>query len=304
MSGAAMTVSMGAAELDMLPSLGNGGWGSTYNAETHTITIESAWSAGGWWLGEADYSAYDEMVMEIEPLNHAVFLAVSYVEDSDHQSNATAEAGTSKIVCLLDPERKDKVQAIWLQSSEACDIVVNAAYLQSLAPFDPTAPVEFITQPQVLTDWSYFNVAPYAFVVAQLAECDKICMEYSSENGGAYKLVNPDGWNPYPFLTQVDGYSEEYGIAPFEAGDHSVEFELTSEDIVKLCEKGMTVQGDGGRVNKLFLKRVGSSSVTSVGDDDCPMEFFTLQGLRITVPSKGSICIRRQGNRIEKIIVR
>lgn len=299
-----LTFGANAVELDMLPSLGNGGWGSTYNAETHTITIESAWSAGGWWLGDADYSAYDEMVMEIEPLSYPVFLAVSYVEDSDKQSSATAEAGTDKIVCLLDPERKDKVQAIWLQASEAGDIIVKAAYLQSTTPFDPDAPVDFIKVPQALTDWSYFNIAPYNFVVAQLGQGDKICMDYTSENGGAYKMVNPDGWGAYPFLTNIEGYNEEYGIAPFETGEHTVKFELTAEDIAILNEKGMVVQGDGGTIDRLYLERA-TNAVTSVENSErYPVEFFTLQGARTTHPASGTVCLRRQGNRVDKIIIR
>ena len=300
-----MTVGANAIEFDMLSSLGNGGWGSTYNSETHTITIESAWSAGGWWLGEADYTAYDEMVMEIEPLDYAVFLAVSYVEDSDKQSSATAEAGTSKIVCLLDPERKNKVQAIWLQSSEPGDIVVKAAYLQSTAPFDPDAPVDFIENPQTLTDWNYFNIVPYNFVVAQLAEGDVICMDYISENGGAYKIVNPDGWGAYPFLTQAEGYNEEYGIAPFEAGEHTVKFKLTAEDIAILNEKGMVIQGDGGTINKLYLERSATVAVNLVeNSNNNSVEFFTLQGVRIAAPASGTLCIRRQGDKVEKILIR
>lgn len=303
----AISFTADAVEFDLLPTLGTGGWGSSYDAASQTITIESAWSAGGWWFGDSDFSAYDEMVMEIEPLDYPVYLAITYVEDSDSKSEATADAGTTKIVCLLDADRKNQIQAIWLQSPQAGEIVVRAAYFQSQAPFDPTAPVDFIEESQTLTDWNFFNIKPYDFQVAQLSEGDQICMDYSSENGGAYKIVNPDGWSIYPFFTKTEGYSEENSIAPFEAGDHTVKFTLSADDITALCNKGMTIQGDGATINKVYLQRYGNSSriETSVGsNDNCPVEYFNIQGVRITNPENGGLYIRRQGNKIEKIIIR
>ena len=97
----------------------------------------------------------------------------------------------------------------------------------------------------------------------------------------------------------------EYGIAPFEGGEHTVKFELSSEDIAVMNEKGMVVQGDGATITKLYLERTDSNAVTSIESINPDMvEFFTLQGQRITNPAIGTICIRRQGNKVEKILIR
>jgi len=61
-------LSMNAAQYDLgLNELTDPGWGGcTYNAATHTLTFPSGWECGmGWWL-EADWSAYDRVVVEFE----------------------------------------------------------------------------------------------------------------------------------------------------------------------------------------------------------------------------------------------
>ena len=74
-------VSMNAAQLDLgIGELTDAGWGDcTYNAATHTLTFPSAWGCGmGWWL-EADFSAYDRVVVEFEAAPAQIALNVEYL---------------------------------------------------------------------------------------------------------------------------------------------------------------------------------------------------------------------------------
>ncbi|MDE6160763.1 MAG: hypothetical protein K2F77_03800, partial [Muribaculaceae bacterium] len=91
----AMAFSANALELDMLPSIGNG-WGTDYNKDTQTITFNGEWKGFGWWLDGADYSAYDEMVVEFVENTQTVQLVAEYGEN-DNES-AQAAAGKTKVV--------------------------------------------------------------------------------------------------------------------------------------------------------------------------------------------------------------
>lgn len=85
----AMAFSASADTLDMLPSIGNG-WGSSYDAATKTITFEGAWKGYGWWLDGADYSKYDEMVVEFVENAQTVQLVIEYAENENESVQAAA----------------------------------------------------------------------------------------------------------------------------------------------------------------------------------------------------------------------
>ena len=36
---------------------------------------------------------------------------------------------------------------------------------------------------------------------------------------------------------------------------------------------------------------------------DCPVEYYTLQGVRVNTPAKGDLLIRRQGTKVSKVII-
>lgn len=75
-------------------------------------------------------------------------------------------------------------------------------------------------------------------------------------------------------------------------------FTVTASDGKQLSEKSEPV----------FVKVLAMSGVESVGVDadrnDAPVEYFNLQGVRVSTPVRGSVIIRRQGDRIEKVIIR
>ena len=78
---AALSFSVNAETLDLSLENLNSGWDSSYDKDTKTITFDGAWKGCGWWLGNADYSKYDEVVVEFEPVEFDVQLVVEYNGD-------------------------------------------------------------------------------------------------------------------------------------------------------------------------------------------------------------------------------
>ena len=58
------------------------------------------------------------------------------------------------------------------------------------------------------------------------------------------------------------------------------------------------------RIGKLLPQQGVESPVSGTEDADAPVEYYNLQGVRLSAPAAGTICIRRQGSKVSKIIVR
>lgn len=135
-------LSMNAAQYDLgLNELTDPGWGGcTYNAATHTLTFPSGWECGmGWWL-EADWSAYDRVVVEFESAPAQIALNVEYLTagtDGKTYVQYIVGAGSKSAEITLDPARKNGVQKVYLQASAACSLVLKAAYATSGEAVDP-----------------------------------------------------------------------------------------------------------------------------------------------------------------------
>lgn len=137
-----------------LADLGSGWGNATYDAATKTITYVDAWTGKGWWLGDVDYSKYDEAVIEFEPTTFDVKLVVEYVSDGAQSSDATVMAGATKVTCPLNETYKNAVKQIYIQNSAAGSLTLKAAYLQNSVPFDPTKDVELWSGDHNLGGWS------------------------------------------------------------------------------------------------------------------------------------------------------
>lgn len=135
-------VSMNAAQLDLgIGELTDAGWGDcSYNAATHTLTFPSGWNCGmGWWL-EADFSAYDRVVVEFESAPAQIALNVEYLTagtDGKTYVQYIVGTGSKSAEITLDPARKNGVQKVYLQASAACSLVLKAAYATSGEAVDP-----------------------------------------------------------------------------------------------------------------------------------------------------------------------
>ena len=86
--------------------------------------------------------------------------------------------------------------------------------------------------------------------------------------------------------------------------DDSISVTLTQEYIDRLNDKGLTIQAARFTLNQLLL--IPENVATGIADivtdcNDCPVEYYNLQGIRVNNPENG-IFIRRQGDKTIKII--
>ncbi len=309
---AAVAVGFGASAdtLDMLPTLGSGGWESSYDAATHTITYDGAWKGRGWWFGEgadaANFSAYDEMVVEFEAVDFSVQLVVEYDGSASSSTNAV-EAGKTKVVTTLDETAKAAVKQIYIQNSAVGSLTVTAAYMQNSAVVDPSVPVELISEPQTLSGWNNFKITAGDFAAAKLTAGDQLVLDYTAESGNGFKVCEPtDGWPTMPFIKALDNYNAEYGTIYLDDTKNTIAFNLDAENVALMLANGAIFQGDKIVVNKvLVLHKEAQAGIADVAaDENAPVEYFNLQGVRIAEPAAGQIVIRRQGTKVQKMYVK
>lgn len=115
----------------------NAGWGSSYDAATHTITFEDAWKGRGWgyWGTPADYSLYDFVCIEFEETTMKVKIQVEYKDaDGNNVSDATTaselvEPGATSVSVALNPDYKQFISQIYIQTDAAGTLTLTDAYL-------------------------------------------------------------------------------------------------------------------------------------------------------------------------------
>jgi len=101
------------------------GENSSYDATTNTITFEAAWKCRGWWLGGIDLSEYSSVTVEFEAASFDGKLVVQRADET--MMEATFSAGATSVKCMLTDEISN-INQIFIQNSEAGDLVLTAAY--------------------------------------------------------------------------------------------------------------------------------------------------------------------------------
>lgn len=319
MAVAAMAFSANAERLD-LPlgedsSLGSG-WDSSYDAATKTITFDGAWTGRGWWLSDVDYSAYDEVTVETEPTPFAIKLVIEYKDDAVASSDKMGAKGDTSITLALNPEGKDHVKQIYIQSTEAGQIVLKDAYVSSAAVFDPTANVVLFEGSAPITAWSWDPDKSYTIPLDklkdnQVVEGNGLACTFTATAEGAssqYTLVHSD-WTSEPFApaTTIEGYSAEWNtVAVTGTQTQTMVFDAAAiEAIYSPANMKVLITGDGLTLDKVEIVRdPKSGSVSSIGTSDAPVEYYNMQGVRIAEPKQGEFVICRQGNKAVKMIAK
>ena len=117
--------------MDKFTGLWNGAETQTHNADG-TITYNGKqWGGLSAWLGEEDWSAYDQLVFEFaEATPCAVQPFLQYVNSSDNFTNWT-NAGATKAFIDLDPALKNAVKQAALQPAEDCTLTITKIYLST-----------------------------------------------------------------------------------------------------------------------------------------------------------------------------
>lgn len=125
---------------------------------------------------------------------------------------------------------------------------------------------------------------------------DKLVCMISEDEGHFIKLLF-GGWGGTEINTNDNGDK-------FTITDSSITVTLTQENVDKLKASGLVIQATGFVLDQLLLVPDNTTGATNlvIDNNDCAVEYYNLQGVRVSNPENG-IFIRRQGNKISKIIL-
>lgn len=90
----------------------------------------------------------------------------------------------------------------------------------------------------------------------------------------------------------------------FQRGASEAVYELTEGDLAMLRQNGLTISGFAVTISQVSLLSPINSGISDVAvDENVSIEYYNLNGIRVDEPTPG-IYIRRQGNKVSKVIVR
>lgn len=118
-----------------------------------------------------------------------------------------------------------------------------------------------------------------------------------SDSDNPYIKLLFGSWGGIEINTEVN--PEEFSLTT-----NSISLTLKQEYIDKLKANGLTIQADRFILDQLLLKSDSTVSIKDIDidSDNAPVEYFNLNGIRVNKPENG-VFIRRQGNKISKIIL-
>lgn len=124
---------------------------------------------------------------------------------------------------------------------------------------------------------------------------DKLVFMISEAENPYIKLLF-GGWDGTEINTNDNGDK-------FTITDSSITVTLTQENVDKLKATGLVIQADRFVLDQLLLVPDNTTGATNlvIENNDCAVEYYNLQGVRVSNPENG-IFIRRQGNKTIKVI--
>lgn len=244
---AALALPASADTLDLsLADLGSG-WSSSYDAATKTITFEDAWTGRGWWLGDVDYSKWDQVVVEFEPCACTTQVVVEYNAEGVESSTSPVNAGAEKIVCELNAEAKNSVKQIYIQSAEAGTLTLKAAYLENGVEVDPNLLWE---GEYTIAGWN--NGAKFS--ASKVAVGDLLEYTFTSAgDDGAQVLLKGNDWNNLLGTGKIN--SADMSLGKVQVG--------VTQEMLDNCGGDIFVQGDGNCV-LTKVEKVGTFAAEGV----------------------------------------
>jgi hypothetical protein len=107
------------------------GWNADYDAASHTISVTGEEGGKGWWLGSADFSDFDNVVVEFDPAVTADWgkVVVQYVAEGVASSEVEFYKGATCVVVPMDAANKNAVMQIYIQGNNGANFTLKAAYL-------------------------------------------------------------------------------------------------------------------------------------------------------------------------------
>lgn len=218
------------AEFETTLDLGTfSGWSSNYDASTHVLTMTREWDGGQWWLGEADYSEYANLVVEFEEATCGGFVAVEY-NNSIAKTESGYSAGAASVSVPISKEGASSVQKITINGdTDAATITLGAVYLvrdiQTLLPQYVTKDLDlsalnegwnstYDADAKAITFTGAWGACGW-WMARDLGDYSKVVAEFSepAPASGMLKVLYSDGTN---------------GERGFDANATKVEYELTN----------------------------------------------------------------------------
>lgn len=90
----------------------------------------------------------------------------------------------------------------------------------------------------------------------------------------------------------------------FQRGASEAIYEITEGDLAMLQQNGLTISGFAVTISKVSLLTPDNTGISDIeADEDAPAEYYNMNGIRVNEPTQG-VYIRRQGNKVSKIIIR
>ena len=124
-----------------------------------------------------------------------------------------------------------------------------------------------------------------------------VCM--ISEANDPYIQLMFGGWED-TFFIKINNYENP---ERFTITENSITVTLTQEEVDKLKARGLVMPANRFVLDQLLLvpDNTGGTTNLVIDNNDCAVEYYNLQGVRVSNPENG-IFIRRQGNKTIKVI--
>ena len=295
-----MAFGVQAEKLDVLGNLSN----DAYDAATKTITFGSAWGWVNWWFGDKDYSEYDEFVLEFEPVEYTVQLAIEYADDTANGS-AQAQAGASVCTLPLDATGKAHIKQIAIQNSEPGTLVLTSAYFQNATVVDPTADIVLFEGEGDMADNWYPGLEIDKTKIINAGAESKLTIDYTYTGDGiSYKLCTNWTNDIIPGFANVEGFNAEYNTVWTTV--KPITYKFTEEDITTLKETAdsslrISGSGTGFVITKVTLTPAAGSGVNAVEAAAVSNDkYYNLQGVEVVNPTAPGLYIHNG----KKVIVK
>jgi hypothetical protein len=315
---AALSITASAGNtVDILDSFGGCGWGSTYDSATKTITYTGEWSGRGWWIGGKDYSDYESIVVKFaEPITDYAQIVVEYTDNSYSNSTSGKNAGATEIECSFDKDGRAAIAQIYIQSKSAGTIVLSEAYLV----VEDTGATEKVLFEGTFEDqgewWPGYTISKQDILTQGAGSKLVVDVEYpESDTSWSYKLALNWGGTILPSFQKLDNFTTSGNVAV--VASKSTSYLFTEDDIATIkadnsSDSYLRIQIAKSTIIKKVtlvyptdesIAQAGVNSVIAADNENAPVEYYNLQGVRVSNPANG-LYIRRQGNQASKVLIK
>ena len=272
----------------------NGGWNSTYDATTHTITTTARWAACGWDIGDDRYNDYDLILVKFDAVDFPVTLKMEYTDaDGKKQATSAGVAAGSTAVELAIPESLSLIDKVYLIWQKPASLTLTSAEVLKTSQETVTldlALFEAMGDKVTYDNEAYIMTSQEGYTGIQLWLGDANAIE-----GGQQMTLTTA--NEDVKLRLTVGYTD--GTEASVDGTGS-EFKLELDDLrniqkvmIQNLEAGVVTLTSLKVTTRVFgeptipIKYTGTTDIDTLEQDTDEGEWYNLNGQRTTAPQKG-----------------